>query len=339
MRRPAGESRMNRDARIFVAGHRGLVGSAICRTLERRGFTRLLKRSRSSLDLRDAAKAEAFFAEERPEFVFLAAARVGGIVANDSRPADFVRDNLQIQTNVIDSAFRHGTGKLCFLGSSCVYPRLAPQPITEDALLTSPLEPTNEWYAIAKIAGIKMCQAYARQYGFNAISLMPANLYGPGDNFDLETSHVVPALIRKFHEARASGAEAVTVWGSGTPRREFLYVDDLADAACFLMDEYDSPEIVNVGVGEDVAIADLARMIGEVVGFEGRIVFDRSKPDGTPRKLLDVSRCRRLGWRPRTGLAEGLRSTSAWYLANVARARGGPNGHVGRVNSSPRDPP
>ena len=330
---------MNRDARVFVAGHRGLVGSAICRTLERRGFTRLLKRSRSSLDLRDAAKAETFFAEERPEFVFLAAARVGGIVANDRRPADFIRDNLQIQTNVIDSAFRHGTRKFCFLGSSCVYPRLAPQPITEDALLTGPLESTNEWYAVAKIAGIKMCQAYARQYGFNAISLMPTNLYGPGDNFDLETSHVVPALIRKFHEARASGAGTVTVWGSGTPRREFLYVDDLADAACFLMDEYDSPEIVNVGVGEDVAIADLARMIGEVAGFEGRIVFDRSKPDGTPRKLLDVSGCSRLGWRPRTGLAEGLRSTSAWYLANIARASGGPNGHMHRVNSSPRCPP
>ncbi len=317
---------MNRDARIFVAGHRGLVGSAICRALERRGFTRLLKRSRSSLDLRDAARVEAFFADERPELVFLAAARVGGIVANDSRPAEFVRDNLQIQTNVIDSAFRHGARKLCFLGSSCAYPRLAPQPITEDALLTSPLESTNEWYAIAKIAGIKMCQAYARQYGFNAISLMPTNLYGPGDNFDLETSHVVPALIRKFHEAKAGGAETVTVWGSGTPRREFLYVDDLADAVCFLMDEYDSPEIVNVGVGKDVAIAELARMIGEVVGFEGEIVFDRSKPDGTPRKLLDVSRCSRLGWRPRTGLAEGLRSTSAWYLANVAPARGGPNG-------------
>lgn len=321
---------MNRDARIFVAGHRGMVGSAICRALERRGFTRLLKRSRSSLDLRDAAKVEAFFADERPENVFLAAARVGGLVANDSRPADFVRDNLQIQTNVIDSAFRHGTGKLCFLGSSCVYPRLAPQPITEDALLTSSLEPTNEWLAIAKIAGIKMCQAYARQYGFNAISLMPTNLYGPGDNFDLETSHVVPALIRKFHEARAGGAGTVIVWGSGTPRREFLYVDDLADAACLLMDEYDSPEIINVGVGKDIEIADLARMIGEVAGFEGEIVFDRSKPDGTPRKLLDVSRCSRLGWRPRTGLAEGLRSTSAWYLANVERARGSERPYVSR---------
>jgi GDP-L-fucose synthase len=262
---------------------------------------------------------ERFFAKERPDYVFMAAAKVGGIVANDTYPADFIRDNLQIQTNVIDAAYRHGTEKLCFLGSSCIYPRLAAQPLQESSLLTGPLEPTNQWYAVAKIAGIKMCQAYARQYGFNAISVMPTNLYGPGDNFDLTTSHVLPALLRKFHEAKEAGDAEVVVWGSGTPRREFLYVDDLADALCFLMERYDSPEIINVGCGEDLTIAELAGLIRDVVGFKGTIVYDATKPDGTPRKLLDVSKCTALGWRPRTSLADGIAATYAWYLA-TARA-------------------
>jgi GDP-L-fucose synthase len=247
----------------------------------------------------------------------MAAAKVGGIVANDTYPADFIRDNLEIQTNLIDAAYRNGTRKFCFLGSSCIYPRLAPQPLTEASLLTGPLEPTNQWYAIAKIAGIKMCQAYARQYGFNAISVMPTNLYGPGDNFDLQTSHVLPALLRKLHTATTNGDTEVTVWGSGTPRREFLYVDDLADALCFLMERYDSPEIINVGCGEDVTIAALARSIAEIVGFRGTLVFDRSKPDGTPRKLLDVSKIHALGWQATTPLADGIRSTYEWYLANA----------------------
>jgi GDP-L-fucose synthase len=250
----------------------------------------------------------------------MAAAKVGGIVANDTFPADFIRDNLEIQTNVIDAAYRAGTRKLCFLGSSCIYPRLAPQPLNESSLLTGPLEPTNQWYAIAKIAGIKMCQAYALQHGFNAISVMPTNLYGPGDNFDLTTSHVLPALLRKFHAAKETGAPDVTVWGSGTPRREFLYVDDLADALCFLMERYDSPEIINVGWGEDVTIAELARTIADIVGFRGRLVFDRSKPDGTPRKLLDVGKIGALGWRARTSLEDGIRATYDWYLANSKQA-------------------
>lgn len=311
------EQCMDKNASVFVAGHRGLVGSALCRALGERGFTRLLQRPRSALDLRDARAVEEFFAAHKPEYVFLAAAKVGGILANDGNPADFIADNLKIQTNVIDAAYRHGARKLCFLGSSCVYPRMAPQPITEDALLSSALEPTNQWYAVAKIAGIKMCQAYARQYGFHAISLMPTNLYGPGDNFDLQTSHVLPALLRKFHEAKEAGAENVVIWGSGAPRREFLHVDDLADAACFLMEHYDSPEIINVGVGEDVSIAELAELVRDVVGFGGEIVFDRGKPDGTPRKLLDVSKCAALGWRARIDLAEGLRTTLSWYLGQI----------------------
>jgi GDP-L-fucose synthase len=273
------------------------------------------------LDLRDRAEVEAFFAAERPDYVFMAAAKVGGIVANDSYPADFIRDNLEIQTNVIDAAYRAGTRKLCFLGSSCIYPRLAPQPLQESSLLTGPLEPTNQWYAVAKIAGIKMCQAYALQHGFNAISVMPTNLYGPGDNFDLQTSHVLPALLRKFHAAKASGANEVTVWGSGTPRREFLYVDDLADALCFLMERYDSPEIINVGWGEDVTIAELAELIAGVVGFRGALMFDRSKPDGVPRKLLDVGKITSLGWRPSTRLTDGIRATYDWYLKNASEAR------------------
>jgi GDP-L-fucose synthase len=309
---------IDRSAPIFVAGHRGLVGAAVCRSLAKRGFKNVIARSRETLDLRNAPAVEEFFAAERPTYVIMAAAKVGGILANSTYPADFLHQNLQIQTNIIDSAFRNGVAKFCFLGSSCIYPRLAPQPIKEESLLTGPLEPTNEWYAIAKIAGIKMCQAYARQHGFNAISLMPTNLYGPGDNFDLATSHVLPALIRKFHEAKASRAPEVTVWGSGTPRREFLHVDDLADAVCFLMDRYESADIINVGVGADVTITDLAELVRKAVGFPGKIVFDRTKPDGTPRKLLDVGRIAALGWRPAIGLEEGIRATYAWYVANVA---------------------
>jgi GDP-L-fucose synthase len=308
---------MNKEARIFVAGARGLVGSAICRALAARGFNRVSSPPRSALDLCDATAVERFFAGERPAYVFLAAAKVGGIAANDAYPADFIRDNLKIQTNVIDAAYRYDTQKLCFLGSSCIYPRLAPQPLSESALLTGALEPTNEWYAVAKIAGIKMCQAYARQYGFNAISVMPTNLYGPGDNFDLQTSHVLPALLRKFHAAKQNGDPAVTVWGSGSPRREFLHVDDLADALCFLMERYDSPEIVNVGCGEDVTVAELAALISDVVGFRGDLVFDRSKPDGTPRKLLDVGKLSALGWHATTPLLDGVQATYAWYLANL----------------------
>lgn len=308
---------MKPDERIFVAGHRGLVGSAVCRALDNRSFDNILTRTRDELDLRDAAAVDAFFRVERPDYVILAAAKVGGILANDQFPVDFLRDNLEIQTHVIDAAYRYKVSKLAFLGSSCIYPRLAPQPISEDSLLTGPLESTNEWYAIAKIAGIRLCQAYARQYEFNAISLMPTNLYGPNDNFDLETSHVLPALIRKFHEAKEISAKSVTVWGSGEPRREFLHVDDLADAVCFLMEKYDSPEIINVGVGEDIRIADLAALVKDIVGFDGEIVFDRTKPDGTPRKLLDVSRITAAGWKASIALKSGIESTYRWYLSQL----------------------
>jgi GDP-L-fucose synthase len=312
---------MNSDARVFVAGHRGLVGAAIVRRLQRASFGNLLLRTRAELDLRDAAAVDRFFAAERVEHVFLAAAKVGGIRANDTYPADFLRDNLQIQTNVIDAAWRHGVKKLLFLGSSCIYPKLAPQPIKEEYLLTGPLEPTNEWYAIAKIAGLKMCQAYRRQFGFDAISAMPTNLYGPGDNFALLDSHVLPALIRRFHDAKASDATEVVVWGSGTPRREFLHVDDLADALLFLMQHHESEEPVNVGWGEDLTIRELATMVARVVGYEGRLTFDTTKPDGTPRKLLDVSRLHALGWRPTIGLETGLTQTYAWFLENQATLR------------------
>lgn len=309
-----------RDAKIFVAGHRGLVGGAIVRSLGCAGYTNLLTAPRAALDLRDRAAVQAFFDAERPAYVFVAAAKVGGILANSQYPADFIRDNLEIQTNVIDSAWRSGVTKLAFLGSSCIYPRLAPQPIREDSLLTGPLEATNEWYAIAKIAGIKMCQAYRQQYGFNAISLMPTNLYGPGDNFDLNSSHVLPALIRKFHEARRSGAPEVVIWGTGTPRREFLYVDDLADACVHLMQGYDEPEIVNVGVGEDVSILEVAQLVREIVGYEGAITHDLSKPDGTPRKLLDVSKLSALGWRAQTSLRDGIAKTYRWFCEHSAAA-------------------
>ena len=309
---------MNKESKIFVAGHRGLVGSAILRKLRSLGYRNLITRTRDELDLRDQAAVDRFFEEERPEYVFLSAAKVGGILANSTYPADFIRDNLQIQTNVIDAAYRSGSKKLLFLGSSCIYPKHAPQPMKEEHLLTGPLEPTNEWYAIAKIAGIKMAQAYRRQYGFNAISLMPTNLYGPGDNFDLETSHVIPALIRKFHEAKERGEPHVVVWGTGKPRREFLHVDDLADAAVFLMQQYEGEEFVNVGVGEDVSIRELAELIREVVGFGGKIVFDASKPDGTPRKLLDVSRISKMGWSPKIPLAQGLKQTYDWYRSHYS---------------------
>jgi GDP-L-fucose synthase len=304
---------VNKDDSIFVAGHRGLVGSALLRRLQADGFSRLVLRSSAELDLRDQAAVNRFFAAERPQFVLLAAAKVGGIQANSSYPADFIRDNLLIQSNVIDAAYRNGTRKLLFLGSSCIYPKLAPQPMTESSLLTGPLEPTNEWYAIAKIAGLKMCQAYRRQYGFDAICAMPTNLYGPGDNFDLQSSHVLPALIRKFHEARQHSEQAVTIWGTGTPRREFLHVDDLADACLFLMQRYADGEPINVGWGEDLSIAELARLIAEVTGFEGQLRFDPSKPDGTPRKLLDVSRLKSLGWSPRVPLRAGVAATYEWF--------------------------
>lgn len=311
---------MDRASRVFVAGHNGLVGSAIVRALKRANYSQLLLRRRSEVDLTDARAVDSFFREEKPEYVFLAAAKVGGILANSSFPADFIRDNLAIQLNVIDAAFRHGTTKLLFLGSSCIYPKFAPQPIHESALLTGPLEPTNEWYAIAKISGIKLVQAYRRQHGFQGICLMPTNLYGPGDNFDIKSSHVLPALMRKFHEAHVSGSPEVVVWGSGTPRREFLHVDDLADASLHLMLNYDQEDIINVGTGTDLTIAELANLIGQVVGYKGKIVFDSTKPDGTPRKLLDVSRINAAGWTARIDLKNGIRQTYEWYLAQGAMA-------------------
>jgi GDP-L-fucose synthase len=305
---------MNKSATIYVAGHRGMVGSAIARRLSAEGYSRLLFRTRAELDLTRQSPVEEFFAKERPEYVFLAAAKVGGILANSTQPAEFIAENLAVQTNVIDAAYRNGAKKLLFLGSSCIYPKFAPQPIHEESLLEGALEPTNEWYAIAKIAGIKMAQAYREQYGFSTIALMPTNLYGPGDNFDLQSSHVAPAMIRKFHEAKLARAPETTLWGSGTPRREFLHVDDLADAALFAMMYYDSPQILNAGSGEDLTIAELAEMIRSITGFEGKIVWDRSKPDGTPRKLLDVSRMAALGWRARIPLRQGLESAYKWYL-------------------------
>jgi GDP-L-fucose synthase len=307
-------SAMNEDARIFVAGHRGLVGGALVRRLQAAGYSNLLLRSSSELDLRAQAAVEAFFAEYRPEYVFLAAAKVGGIYANDNQPADFIRDNLLIQTHTVDAAYRFGARKLMFLGSSCIYPKHAPQPMSESCLLTGPLEPTNEWYAVAKIAGLKLCEAYRRQYGFNAVSVMPTNLYGPGDNFDLQNSHVMPALIRKFHEAKVQGLPEVVVWGSGAPRREFLHVDDLADACLYLMERYDGGELVNIGWGEDISISELANLIGEIVGFNGQIRLDASKPDGTPRKLLDVSRLHGLGWRAQVPLREGIKNVYRWFM-------------------------
>jgi GDP-L-fucose synthase len=306
--------------RIYVAGHRGLAGSAIVRRLHAEGLQNIVTRTHSELDLTRQAEVDAFFADERPEYVFLAAAKVGGILANNTRRADFIRDNLLIQTLSIDAAWRNGARKLVFLGSSCIYPKLAPQPMPESSLLSGYLEPTNEPYAIAKIAGLKMAEAYRSQYNFDAISLMPTNLYGPGDNFDLQDSHVLPALMRKFHEAKVAGSPTVTLWGSGSPLREFLHVDDLASAAVFLMRNYSSSEIVNVGSGDEVSIRDLAILIGEVTGYHGEIVHDLSKPDGTPRKLLDNSRILSLGWKPVISLREGIASTYDWYTRQAASA-------------------
>jgi GDP-L-fucose synthase len=312
---------MNRDDSIFVAGHGGLVGSAIVRRLESEGFSHILKRSRAQLDLTRPAAVDAFFAEARPAFVFLAAAKVGGIHANNTYSADFIRENLQIQTNVIDAAYRNGVKKLLFLGSSCIYPRNAPQPMTEDCLLTGVLEPTNEAYAIAKIAGIQMCRAYRRQYGFKAISAMPTNLYGPGDNFSVEGSHVLPALIRRMHNAKLANAPQVVIWGSGTPRREFLHVDDLADALVFLMHRYDGEGHINVGWGKDISIRELAEMIAGLVGYRGSVTLDRTRPDGTPQKLLDVARLGALGWEPRIPLREGIASTYDWFVGHQQTLR------------------
>jgi GDP-L-fucose synthase len=312
------EFMMDTSEKIFVAGYRGLVGSALIRHLESEGFHNLPKRDRSQLDLGDERAVQTFFAKERPAIVIFAAAKVGGIKANNDFPVEFLLDNLRIQNNIIHSAYETGVRKLLFLGSSCVYPKLAPQPIPENALLGGPLEPTNEAYAIAKIAGIKLCQAYAREYGANFISVMPTNLYGPNDNFDLETSHVLAALLRKAHEAKTRKARELAVWGSGTPRREFLHVDDLASACLFLLEKYDSPEIVNVGCGEDISIRELAELICDIVGFEGQLAWDGAKPDGTPRKLLDVTRLQNLGWRSTIPLRDGIAQTYEWFLKNVA---------------------
>ncbi len=304
---------MDKHDTIFLAGHRGLVGSAILRRLQSEGFTRILTRTRAELDLAETAAVDAFFAQERPAYVIAAAARVGGIKANSDQPVEFLLVNLQIQNNLIHAAHAEGARKLLFLGSSCIYPKLAPQPIPESALLGGPLEPTNEAYAIAKIAGIKLCQAYAREYGDNFISAMPTNLYGPNDNFDLASSHVLPALLRKAHEAKESGAPEMVVWGSGAPRREFLHVDDLAEATLFLLQQYDSPEIINVGTGEDISIRDLAELICEIVGYEGALTWDASKPDGTPRKLLDTAKINSLGWKSRISLRAGIARTYDWF--------------------------
>jgi GDP-L-fucose synthase len=308
-------------SKIYVAGHAGLVGSAVVRALRARGYKNLLLVAHRELDLTDQRSVSDFFQRERPQAVIMAAARVGGINANNTRPAEFIRDNLLIQDNVIDSAYRSGSEKFVFLGSSCIYPKLAPQPIKEEYLLTGALEPTNEWYAIAKIAGLKMCQAYRRQYGFNAISLMPTNLYGPGDNFDLQNSHVLPALIRRFHEAALRGDPTMSIWGTGTPRREFLHVDDLADAVIHLMNGYENEQIINVGWGQDVTIRELAEMIAKTSVFQGRLVFDSTKPDGPPQKLLDTSRLSALGWKPKITLQTGIAQTYEWFKRHVSEAR------------------
>jgi GDP-L-fucose synthase len=308
---------MNKTDKIYVAGHRGMVGSALVRRLEAEGFTNLPKRDRSQLDLTDAEAVRKFMSQERPGIVILAAAKVGGIKANNDFPVEFLLHNLRIQNNVIHAAYDAGVRKLLFLGSSCIYPKFAPQPIPESALLSGPLEPTNDAYAVAKIAGIKLCQAFAREYGANFISAMPTNLYGPNDNFDLEASHVLPALLRKAHEARTSGARELVVWGTGKPRREFLHVDDTASACLFLLEKYDSPEIVNVGCGEDISIRELAELICDIVGFDGQLTWDTTKPDGTPRKLLDVSKLKTLGWQPRIPLREGIADTYKWFLKNA----------------------
>lgn len=304
------------DGPMYVAGHRGLVGSAVWRAAEARD-TRLIGRTHAELDLRDRPAVRAFIAQERPTTIVLAAARVGGILANSTYPAEFLSDNLQVQLNVLDAAVEQRTPKLLFLGSSCIYPKFAPQPINENSLLTGPLEPTNDAYAIAKIAGVLHIQAIRRQYGLPYISAMPTNLYGPGDNFDLQSSHVLPAMIRKMHEAKVKGSRHVAMWGTGSPKREFLHVDDLAEACLYLVDHYDEPEPINVGTGEDLSILELAKLVQEIVGFEGSVMWDASKPDGTPRKQLDTRRINQLGWKPTIDLEEGIRSTYAWFLEHV----------------------
>jgi len=312
---------MQKNAKIYIAGYKGLVGSAIKRKLEEKGYVNLISSDVGDFDLQRQAEVEAFFEKERPEYAFLAAAKVGGIWANKTYPAEFIYSNLSIEANVIHAAYKNGVKKLLFLGSSCIYPRLAQQPMREDSLLTSPLEPTNEAYAIAKIAGLKMCRYYNEQYGTNFISVMPTNLYGPNDNYNLETSHVLPALIRKFHEAKINNKPAVELWGTGSPRREFMYVDDLADAVVFLMGKYDYKdigEIINIGVGQDITIKELAELVKETVGFEGELKWDTAKPDGSPQKLLDVSRLRSLGWKARYSLKEGIKETYRSYLTAAA---------------------
>ena len=309
---------MELDSIIYVAGHRGLVGSAIHRKLKEKGYANIIGRTRRELDLERQAPVESFFREQRPEYVFLAAAKVGGIWANNNLPANFIYSNIVVQTNIIHSAYRSGVRKLLFLGSSCIYPKHCPQPMEEKYLLTGPLEPTNEPYAVAKIAGIKTCQSYNRQYRTNYISVMPTNLYGPHDNFDLETSHVIPALIRKFHEAKIRSNPSVTIWGTGTPKREFLHVDDLADACVFLMNHYDESDIINVGCGRDISIAELSLLVKDIVGYTGNIEYDTEKPDGTPLKLLDVGKLKGLGWKPKISLREGIRGTYKWYCRNLS---------------------
>jgi len=313
---------LNKSDRIFVAGQSGLVGSAIVRRLQAEGYENIISASHSELELTDQAAVRTFFAEQKPTVVIMCAAKVGGIVANNSLPAEFIGINLMIQTNTIDAAWRASVKKFVFMGTSCIYPREpAHQPITENLLLTGPLEPTNQWYAVAKIAGIKMCEAYRRQHGFDAISVMPANLYGPGDNFDLKQGHVIPALIRKFHEAKVSNAKSVVVWGSGKPRREFLYVDDLAEATIFLMEHYSEPELINIGTGEDMTMGDLARKISSIVDFKGEIEFDIERPDGVARRILDTSKLEKLGWKATPPLDEGLRHTYHWFKKNINSAR------------------
>jgi GDP-L-fucose synthase len=308
---------MNKDSKIYVAGNTGLVGSSLIRILKQNGYENIISSPSKHWDLRNQERVNEFFRVNKPEYVFLAAAKVGGVKANNDNPADFIRDNLQIQTNVIDAAYRHGVTKLLFLGSSCIYPKFASLPISEDQLLTGPLEPTNDAYAIAKIAGIKMCQAYKKQYGFDAISVMPTNLYGPNDNFNLETAHVLPALIRRFHEAKESGTDFVECWGSGSPMREFLYVDDLASACLHLMKYYSSSDIINVGTGSDITIKELTAKISNLVGYSGKILWDTNKPDGTPRKVLNVDKIKELGWQPKVGLLEGINRTYEWYKKYV----------------------
>jgi GDP-L-fucose synthase len=308
---------MDSESKVFVAGNRGLVGSAIVRNLIAKGYKNIYSAPRTHFDLRDQNDVEKYFEVNRPEYVFLAAAKVGGIKANNDYPAQFIRDNLQIQTNVIDAAYRHGVKKLMFLGSSCIYPKFATQPITEDQLMTGLLEPTNDAYAIAKIAGIKMCQAYYAQYGFKAISLMPTNLYGPNDNFDLENSHVLPALIRRFHEAKESNAPYLECWGDGSAMREFLYVNDMAEASIYCMLNYDDLEIINIGTGEDLTIKSLTEKIVDVIGYTGEVRWDTSKPNGTPRKVLNVDKIKSLGWEPKISLREGIEKTYEWYLKNA----------------------